>query len=52
MYGVPRVIAELSGKRVLTSELITGIPVDQVVNLDQDERNYVSSLNACTRLLS
>jgi len=43
MYGVPRVIAELSGKRVLTSELITGIPVDQVVNLDQDERNYVSA---------
>lgn len=43
MYGVPRVIKELSGKRVITSELITGNPIDKVAELDQDERNFVSA---------
>ena len=40
--GVPRIISELSGKRVITSELITGMPINKVADLDQDERNFVS----------
>uniref|UniRef100_H2ZDI2 ABC1 atypical kinase-like domain-containing protein n=1 Tax=Ciona savignyi TaxID=51511 RepID=H2ZDI2_CIOSA len=43
MYGVPEIFPELCTKRVLTTQLITGIPIDQVVNLPQDERNYVAA---------
>ncbi|XP_002126787.2 atypical kinase COQ8B, mitochondrial [Ciona intestinalis] len=43
MYGVPEITPQLSGKRVLTTELITGVPIDQVGNLSQDERNYVAA---------
>nr|GMC93600.1 protein ABC transporter 1, mitochondrial [Ipomoea batatas] len=40
-YYVPAVIDELSGKRVLTSELVPGIPIDKVALLDQETRNHV-----------
>ena len=42
IYGVPEVIRELSGKRVLTTELVGGVPIDKVAALDQDDRNFVS----------
>ena len=45
-YAVPRVIPELSTKRILTSELIEGIPLDRCVALDQESKNLVST---CTR---
>lgn len=42
-FYVPIVIDDLSGKRVLTSELVPGIPIDKVSLLDQETRNYVGS---------
>jgi len=43
IYGVPRLIPELSSKKVLTSELVSGLPIDKVAgSLGQDERNFVS----------
>ena len=41
IYAVPAVIDELSTKHVITTELIKGVPIDQVKELDQDTRNYV-----------
>ncbi|KAH0728799.1 hypothetical protein KY284_004664 [Solanum tuberosum] len=40
-FYVPGVIDDLSSKRVLTSELVPGIPIDKVTLLDQETRNYV-----------
>lgn len=40
-FYVPVVLDDLSGKRVLTSELVPGIPIDKVSLLDQETRNYV-----------
>ncbi|XP_074292852.1 protein ABC transporter 1, mitochondrial-like [Silene latifolia] len=40
-FYVPLVVEELSSKRVLTTELVPGIPVDKVASLDQETRNYV-----------
>ncbi|CAH8294275.1 unnamed protein product [Eruca vesicaria subsp. sativa] len=40
-FYVPRVIDELSSKKVLTTELISGIPIDKVALLDQETRDYV-----------
>lgn len=40
-FYVPVVIDDLSSKRVLTSELVPGIPIDKVALLDQETRNYV-----------
>ncbi|XP_050363525.1 protein ABC transporter 1, mitochondrial [Argentina anserina] len=40
-FYVPLVVDELSSKRVLTTELISGIPIDKVALLDQETRNYV-----------
>ncbi|XP_015063115.1 protein ABC transporter 1, mitochondrial [Solanum pennellii] len=40
-FYVPVVIDDLSSKRVLTSELVPGIPIDKVTLLDQETRNYV-----------
>lgn len=42
-YHVPEVISELSTKRVITTEMITGVPLDKVTEMDQDTRNYVAS---------
>nr|CAB3220017.1 aarF domain-containing protein kinase 4 [Phallusia mammillata] len=43
MYGVPEIIPELSSKRVLTTELISGIPINQAIELGQDERNFIAA---------
>ncbi|KAM3358234.1 protein ABC transporter 1, mitochondrial [Capsicum galapagoense] len=40
-FYVPVVIDDLLSKRVLTSELVPGIPIDKVALLDQETRNYV-----------
>ncbi|CAK9182320.1 unnamed protein product [Ilex paraguariensis] len=40
-FYVPMVVDDLSSKRVLTSELVPGIPIDKVALLDQETRNYV-----------
>ncbi|XP_075477260.1 protein ABC transporter 1, mitochondrial isoform X2 [Primulina tabacum] len=38
---VPLVLDDLSSRRVLTTELVPGIPIDKVALLDQNTRNYV-----------
>lgn len=40
-FYVPLVVDELSSKKVLTTELIHGIPIDKVALLDQETRSYV-----------
>ncbi|XP_047334040.1 protein ABC transporter 1, mitochondrial [Impatiens glandulifera] len=40
-FYVPLVVDDISSKRVLTSELVPGVPVDKVASLDQETRNYV-----------
>nr|XP_043620903.1 protein ABC transporter 1, mitochondrial [Erigeron canadensis] len=40
-FYVPLVVDELSSKKVLTTELVHGIPIDKVALLDQETRNYV-----------
>ncbi|XP_024018175.1 protein ABC transporter 1, mitochondrial [Morus notabilis] len=40
-FYVPVVVDHISSKRVLTSELISGIPIDKVALLSQETRNYV-----------
>lgn len=42
--SVPGVVSDLSSRQVLTSEWMTGEPVDRVVALDQDTRNRVARL--------
>jgi len=42
LYGVPEIIPGLSSKRVLTTELVTGIPINHAAELHQDERNLVN----------
>ena len=46
-FGVPRVIQDLTTKRVLTTELISGVPLDQCVSLDQDVKNDVMITRFC-----
>ncbi|KAG2278993.1 hypothetical protein Bca4012_040684 [Brassica carinata] len=40
-FYVPRVVDELSSKKILTTELISGVPIDKVASLDQETRDYV-----------
>ncbi|KAE8699651.1 protein notum-like protein [Hibiscus syriacus] len=40
-FYVPLVVDDLSSKRVLTTELVSGVPIDQVALLDQGTCNYV-----------
>ncbi|XP_071922608.1 protein ABC transporter 1, mitochondrial-like isoform X1 [Coffea arabica] len=40
-FYVPLVVDDLSSRRVLTTELVSGIPIDKVALLDQETRNYV-----------
>lgn len=42
-FYVPIVIDEISSRRVLTTELVAGVPIDKVALLDQDTRNYVGT---------
>ncbi|KAJ7304495.1 hypothetical protein JRQ81_012067 [Phrynocephalus forsythii] len=52
-FEVPAVIGELSAKRVLSMELVGGIPLDQCQALDQETRNEICShiLRLCLREL-
>ncbi|CAL1398796.1 unnamed protein product [Linum trigynum] len=40
-FYVPSVVDELSSKRVLATELVSGVSIDKVISLDQETRNYV-----------
>lgn len=40
-FYVPMVLDNISSKRVLTTELVQGVPIDKVALLDQETRNYV-----------
>ncbi|XP_044492306.1 protein ABC transporter 1, mitochondrial-like isoform X2 [Mangifera indica] len=40
-FYVPTVVEDISSKRVLTTELVSGIPIDKVAQLNQETRNYV-----------
>ena len=42
-FSVPAIIPELSTKRVLTAELIHGMPLDHCTDLPQEVKNEVSS---------
>lgn len=42
IFKVPEVIDELTTGRVITMELINGVPLDGCVDLDQETRNKVS----------
>uniref|UniRef100_V9KJT1 Putative aarF domain-containing protein kinase 4-like protein n=1 Tax=Callorhinchus milii TaxID=7868 RepID=V9KJT1_CALMI len=52
-FRVPEVIEELTSRRVLTAELVPGIPLDMCTHLDQETRNQISShiLELCLREL-
>lgn len=39
---VPQVIDDLTTKRVLTMELVSGVPLDQCAEMDQETRNQIS----------
>ncbi|NP_001087459.1 acoenzyme Q8B L homeolog [Xenopus laevis] len=41
-FSVPQVIDELTTERVLTMELVPGVPLDQCVEMDQETRNQIS----------
>lgn len=40
-FYVPYVVDDTSSKRVLTTELVSGIPIDKVAQLSRETRNYV-----------
>lgn len=42
IFKVPEVIDELTTARVITMELINGVPLDSCVDLEQEIRNKVS----------
>ena len=46
-FVVPRVVKEMSSARVITTDLIHGVPLDHCRDLDQDERNMVRVLHVC-----
>ncbi|KAL8220018.1 UNVERIFIED_CONTAM: Atypical kinase coq8b, mitochondrial, partial [Gekko kuhli] len=52
-FEVPEVVDELSARRVLSMELVGGIPMDQCRTLDQETRNEICShiLRLCLREL-
>ncbi|CAA2959734.1 ABC transporter 1, mitochondrial [Olea europaea subsp. europaea] len=42
-FYIPIVVDTLSSRRVLTTELVPGVPIDKVALLDQATRNYVGA---------
>lgn len=50
-FQIPKVIDELSGRRVLAMDLVQGVPLDRCVDLDQETRNDISYkiLQLCLR---
>ncbi|XP_072546835.1 atypical kinase COQ8B, mitochondrial [Salminus brasiliensis] len=53
MFRVPKIIDELTTSRVITMELVHGLPLDSCVDLDQETRNKIcfSILQLCLREL-
>ncbi|XP_055052049.2 atypical kinase COQ8B, mitochondrial [Misgurnus anguillicaudatus] len=53
VFVVPEVFDELSARRVLTMELVNGVPLDRCVDLDQETRNEIcyNILQLCLREL-
>ncbi|KAK9961908.1 hypothetical protein ABG768_007306 [Culter alburnus] len=53
VFVVPEVFDELSGRRVLTMELVNGVPLDRCVDLSQETRNEIcfNILQLCLREL-
>ncbi len=49
-FAVPVTVPQLCTKRVLTAELIHGLPLDQCQHLSQTVRNYVSMKLCCSYL--
>ncbi|MEE6525742.1 hypothetical protein FKM82_025957, partial [Ascaphus truei] len=41
-FCVPEVMDDLTTERVLTLELVTGVPLDQCAEMDQETRNQIS----------
>ncbi|XP_072287464.1 atypical kinase COQ8B, mitochondrial [Pyxicephalus adspersus] len=41
-FSVPQVIDDLTTKRLLTVELVSGVPLDQCAEMDQETRNEIS----------
>ncbi|MBN3278026.1 COQ8B kinase, partial [Polyodon spathula] len=52
-FCVPEVVDELTTKRIIAMELVSGVPLDRCVDLDQDTRNEICSniLKLCLREL-
>ncbi|KAA0701826.1 Atypical kinase COQ8B, mitochondrial [Triplophysa tibetana] len=52
-FVVPEVFDELSARRVITMELVNGVPLDRCVDLDQETRNEIcyNILQLCLREL-
>ncbi|MEQ2214789.1 Atypical kinase coq8b, mitochondrial, partial [Xenoophorus captivus] len=52
-FQVPEVIDELSARRVLSMELVQGVPLDRCIDLDQETRNQIcfNILQLCLREL-
>ncbi|KAL0972780.1 hypothetical protein UPYG_G00194660 [Umbra pygmaea] len=52
-FDVPFVVDELSSRRVLAMEMVSGVPLDECVDLDQETRNMISFkiLQLCLREL-
>ncbi|XP_020588995.1 protein ABC transporter 1, mitochondrial [Phalaenopsis equestris] len=42
-FFVPMVVSEMSSRRVLTTEFVSGVPIDKVALLSQETRNYVGT---------
>lgn len=49
VFKVPEVIDELTTSRVITMELVSGVPLDLCVDLDQETRNKVSEQTVSVR---
>ena len=43
-FEVPEIIPELSTKKILTAELVHGVPLDECVHLSQEVKNSVSKI--------
>uniref|UniRef100_A0A8C9U714 Coenzyme Q8B n=1 Tax=Scleropages formosus TaxID=113540 RepID=A0A8C9U714_SCLFO len=52
-FNVPEVVDELTGTRVLAMEMVSGVPLDHCVDLDQETRNKICFhiLQLCLREL-
>ena len=48
VFYVPEVIESLSKKRVLTTELVSGVTLEKLASEDQDTRSWVGCLGMRT----